>query len=189
MDSAVEGHERSMLDIGVGTGTSLQEFLRKKQFATAVGVDFSVNMLQVAAKKLNQSNLAAADLHALPFQDNSFDLVTSSFVLRSVKQMDFFLQEVKRILKPSGKFAFLDLTRPRNPLFWHLIYRPYLNYYLPVMGRLVSRHPNAYQFLSQSIQTFMEPEALKVKIARSGFCDIRLISLSFGAATILIGKK
>ena len=179
----------SVLDIGTGTGTSLQEFLKTQSFKRAVGCDFSQGMLGVAKEKFPETPLLAADLHELPFENESFDLVTSSFVLRSVKNMDQFLSEVYRILTPHGRFAFLDLTRPHNSFFWTLLYKPYLTLYLPLVGRAVSKHPQAYQFLSQSIQTFIEPHRLKEQMERIGFSSIALKSLSLGAATIYMGFR
>ncbi len=189
VEIALQGNPGSILDIGVGTGTSINAFLAAKDFQRAVGCDFSQGMLRVAKQKVRGASLAGADLHALPFQDETFDLVTSSFVLRSVKDMRAFLYEVKRVLTEHGKFVFLDLTRPTNPFFWNCIYRPYLKIYIPLVGKLISKHPTAYQFLSQSIQTFIEPTRLVGEVRSVGFSSAFVQPLSFGAATILIGKK
>ena len=87
----------SILDIGAGTGTSLQAFLKANEFKLSAGCDFSQGMLQVAKGKVKNTFLSAADLHHLPFADRSFELITSSFVLRSVKDMNRFLSEVRRV--------------------------------------------------------------------------------------------
>ena len=183
------GNIESVLDIGVGTGASLQAFLKANCFKFAVGCDFSEGMLRVAKEKIKGAALFTADLHELPFSNESFELVTSSFVLRSVRQMERFLCEVKRVLKKGGKFAFLDLTRPQNTFFWNLIYRPYLAFYLPLVGKMVSKHPQAYQFLSQSIQTFIDPQDLKKKMEQAGFNSVEIKPHSFGVATVFLGVK
>ncbi len=185
----IEGWEESILDIGVGTGKSLQAFLEAKSFRRAVGCDFSQGMLQVAKRKMAGALLAGADMHQLPFKDSSFDLVISSFVLRSVQNMEKFLLEVRRILTPRGKFVFLDLTRPKNPLFWCGLYQPYLYFYLPTVGRLVSRHAGAYEFLSRSIREFVEPGTLKEKMEQAGFYQIRIEPMTFGMTTVFMGRK
>ncbi len=189
VQTCLEGSERSILDIGVGTGTSLLEFLKRQDFERVVGCDFSEGMLKAAKEKVAHAFLLGADLHQLPFQSERFDLITSSFVLRSVKQMDLFLSEVKRVLSKNGKFAFLDLTRPANLFFWNLLYKPYLNFYLPLVGKMISKHRDAYQFLSQSIQTFVDPAALKKKTEDAGFHSVMIQPLTFGIATILTGRK
>ncbi|PIQ87404.1 MAG: hypothetical protein COV74_00855 [Candidatus Omnitrophica bacterium CG11_big_fil_rev_8_21_14_0_20_45_26] len=186
---AFEGGETHLLDIGVGTGKSLEAFLKYRSIPMAIGCDFSQGMLTVARSKNKQLHLIAADMHVLPFENESFDVVSSSFVLRSVQDMTLFLKEVKRILKKDGKMVFIDLTRPENPFFWHLLYKPYLQFYIPCVGRWISKSPKAYQFLSESIQHFVEPNQFAEILKTVGFQDVKLKSLTGGAATIFKAKK
>ncbi len=186
---ALGGLERAILDLGVGTGKSLAAFLEAHQFSRAVGCDFSEQMLQKGKERLgNSAQLAACDFHELPFCDKTFDLVTGSFILRSVEAMPQFLSEVKRVLVPGGKAVFLELTRPTNRLIAQLIHEPYLKFYVPTVGRLFSKHDNAYQFLSESVQTFMAPEILKRQFESAGFSEALLRPLSFGIVTVIEGK-
>jgi len=185
-------HEQGgkVLDLGVGTGKSLAEFIKTGRFNYFLGCDFSENMLAKSKERLgNSADLLACDFHDLPFGSNSFDLVTGSFILRSVQSMNEFLSEANRVMRPGGKAVFLELTRPKNKLIWNLAYRPYLNFYLPTVGRLFSRHDNAYQFLSQSIQTFIEPDDLKRDFESVGFSDVTYRQLNFGSVTIIEGRK
>ena len=180
----------SILDLGVGTGKSLAQFLKARSFQRSVGCDFSENMLLKSKERIgNQAELLACDFHELPFPDHSFDIVTGSFVLRSVQTMRVFLSEVKRVLKLNGKAVFLELTRPNNKLVWNLAYRPYLNFYIPAVGKIFSQHDHAYQFLSQSIQSFVDPADLKIDFETAGFTEVSYQSLSFGSATIIQGRK
>jgi len=185
----LEGNETSILDLGVGTGKFLQLFLSKRNWDRASGLDFSSAMLSEAKKEFNK-NVAcvSADFHDLPFSRASFDLVVSSFTLRSVKNMPQFLSEVFRILTPGGKTGFLCLTRPKS-LLCKLLYYPYLNFYLPLMGRFISGNADAYQFLSRSIQSFQDPEDTKAAMRDCGFHSLQSYSFTFGAATLIIGKK
>ena len=179
----------SILDLGAGTGKSLSIFLKARPFQRAVGCDFSDQMLQKAKERLGPSaDLIACDFHELPFPSGSFDLVTGSFILRSVQNMSRFLAEAKRMLRGGGKAAFLELTRPRNAFVWQCVYQPYLKFYIPFSGKLLSRHKNAYQFLSQSIQEFPDPVQLKLQFETAGFENVSIKPLSFGAATIIEGK-
>ncbi len=180
----------SILDLGVGTGKSLAQFLKTRSFQRSVGCDFSENMLLKSKERIgDQAELLACDFHDLPFPNNTFNLVTGSFVLRSVQAMKIFLSEVKRVLKPSGKAVFLELTRPKNKLVWNLAYQPYLNFYIPAVGKIFSRHDHAYQFLSQSIQSFVDPADLKKDFDAAGFQEVSYTSLSLGSATIIQGRK
>ena len=189
MRHTLTGLENEILDLGVGTGKSLAAFLGAHPFKLAVGCDFSEPMLQKAKKRLGESAiLVSGDFHNLPFPDRSFDLVTGSFILRSVQNMAEFLQEVRRGLKPQGKAVFLELTRPKSRFIWKFFYEPYLKFCVPSVGQLISRHEGAYQFLSQSIQAFVEPKDLQAQFDLAGFSEFSAKPLSFGTATIIQGR-
>ena len=185
---SLSGREHSMLDLGVGTGKSLAAFCRVHHFDRAVGCDFSERMLQTAKGRFNNSvSLIAGDVHELPFGSGMFDLVTGSFMLRSVQNLSLFFSEVKRVLRPDGKATFLDLTRPTNFFFRRFCFEPYLKFYVPWMGRLFSKHSEAYRFLSASVQSFIEPSDLKKEFESAGFAQIFISRLNFGIATIIQG--
>ena len=179
----------SILDLGVGTGESLEAFLKVHPFRCAVGCDFSENMLVKARARVGHScEMVTGDFHELPFAKEAFDLVTGSFILRSVQNLVAFFSEVKRVLKRGGKAVFLELTRPQSR-FLYALYQPYLKFYIPIVGKLVSRHTCAYQFLSQSVQSFLEPGVVRQQMGQVGFSDLTTKSLTFGAATIIMGTK
>jgi len=183
------GLERMILDLGVGTGKALAAFKQAHRFERAVGCDFSENMLQKAKARFDQTvDLVACDFHELPFQNGAFDLVTGSFILRSVQDMPRFISEVKRVLLPGGRAVFLELTRPENRFVWQFFYRPYLKVCVPSIGQLFSKHDHAYQFLSQSIQAFIEPEELEKEFKATGFSEVLIRPLSFGTVTIIQGR-
>lgn len=186
---ALDGTETAVLDLGVGTGKFLKLFLRAGNFRRAVGLDFSINMLRVCREELPQGpGLVSADFHALPFLPESFDLVISSFTLRSVKNLSLFFDEIYSVLRPHGKAVFLCLTRPQGFLMKALYY-PYLNFYLPLMGKMFSGSSEAYQFLSQSIQSFQEPGKTMDLLRQRGFQAIEIRRLTFGVATLIIARK
>ena len=187
---SVDGTEQSIIDLGVGTGKSLAAFLKRHRFDYAVGCDFSQEMLKRAQRRLKgKATLMACDFHALPFPNQTFDIATGSFILRSVQQMSSFLNEVKRVLKPGAKAVFLELTRPKNPLVRRLCYEPYLKWMVPCIGRIFSRHGEAYQFLSQSVLAFPEPEKLAEEFKTAGFTQVVLKPFSFGIVTLIIGRR
>jgi demethylmenaquinone methyltransferase/2-methoxy-6-polyprenyl-1,4-benzoquinol methylase len=188
-DLVMDGRQKSLLDLGIGTGKFLREFLEGNSWQRLAGVDFSSAMLQAARKELpRQIELIEADFHELPFQDESFDLIISGFTLRSVKDMPHFLKEIHRLLTRGGKTALLCLTRPKN-LFWRILYYPYLKFYLPLVGGFVSGCRDAYQFLSQSILSFQETEQTVEAMCSSGFHSIHIHSFTFGVATLIIASK
>lgn len=185
----LDGHERSVLDLGVGTGKLLRSFLKTGQFKRAVGLDFSSGMLINCRKTLGfPAGLISGDFHALPFKKGSFDLIISAFTMRSVKDMPRYFFEVYEALTDHGKAAFLCLTRPSN-WFVRMLYFPYLKFYLPLVGKFFSGNEEAYQFLSQSVQTFQEPHTTMNQLRQTGFQSIQIKPLTFGAATLIIAKK
>lgn len=188
-DLALEGSEESILDLGIGTGKFLELFLKAKEWKRTAGIDFSPNMLDGARRTLPKSTeLIRGDFQSLPFQSESFDLVISAFTFRSVRDMHSFLSGVLRVLNPKGKAAFLCLTRPVNPIFRILAY-PYLKFYLPWVGGLVSGNRQAYQFLAQSILTFQEPIETAAVMSRIGFSDVKIHRFTLGLATLIVGRK
>jgi len=179
----------SILDLGVGTGKFLSRFLHKKPWRLSVGVDFSSEMLRRARTRLGASSrLLAADIHGLPFGTESFDLIVASFTLRSVKERPQFFSEILRLLTPGGRAAFLCLTRPRSFL-GRALYAPYLKFYLPLVGGLLTRDPVAYRFLSESIQAFPSPAEIGKEMASLGFSRISIFSFTFGLATLILAQR
>ena len=181
----VDPRPASILDLGVGTGKFLRGFLKRQPWRLAVGVDFSSEMLARAKTALPAGpSLVQADLHDLPFEDGTFDLVVSSFTLRSVKDRRHFFSEVRRILRPGGRAGFLCLTRPVS-LAGRALYAPYLKFYLPLMGGLLSANRGAYRFLSESIQSFPSPADIGTQLAAGGFRNIFIRHFTFGISTLI----
>ncbi|MBU9889778.1 MAG: ubiquinone/menaquinone biosynthesis methyltransferase [Candidatus Omnitrophica bacterium] len=179
----------SMLDVGVGTGEFLREFSGSSAWSLSVGLDFSPAMMRLARQKAHSgTEFVNADFHSLPFRDAGFDRVISAFTLRSVQDMTQFLREISRVLKPGGVAVFLDLTRPRN--LWHkLFFYPYVKFGLPLAGGLISGNFSAYRFLAHSVEHFQGPEEVVIQMETAGFVDCSTKSFSFGAVTLIIGRK
>ena len=181
--------EKSILDLGVGTGKFLARFLGKKSWEFAAGIDFSGEMLRRARAQLPTScRLLQADIHDLPFEDETFDVVVSSFTLRSVKDRDRFFAEVRRVLRPRGKVGLLCLTRPSSWL-GRTLYMPYLRIYLPFVGGLLTRDRIAYRFLSESIQAFPSFQEISQEMETCGFKNLHLFPFTFGISTLLVADR
>lgn len=117
-----------ILDVGCGTGMSRQLYIR---FASSyVGVDLSERAIAKAKADFPQSEWHVADACALPFADDSFDLVTFSSVLHHIPDFGRALSEAYRVLKPGGRaFAYdPNLLHPAMKLFRD----PKSKYYNPV---------------------------------------------------------
>ncbi|MBI4550237.1 MAG: ubiquinone/menaquinone biosynthesis methyltransferase [Candidatus Omnitrophica bacterium] len=192
VERAVDGSERSILDLGTGTGKFLQAFLARGTFERACGVDLCESMLERARQSVRRPGVVwlAADVSkGIPCESASVDLVSAAFTLRSLRDhLPFFFSEVFRVLKPGGKAVFLELTRPaRGILKW--LYYPYLSIYLPLVGALVSRSFQAYSFLANSIRHFEEPSKVAEMLKQAGFASADCSSYTGGIATLIRAKK
>jgi len=189
VELSLRGSEKSILDIGTGSGAFLDEFLRRHTFGEAVGIDLSPEMLTLARRRLgSKAILLLSEGPRLSFQKDEFDIASSAFVLRSISDILPFFKEVYRVLRPGGRFVILELTRPDQSLM-KMLYRFYLKWYLPLAGRLFSGSRNAYQFLSNSIQKFYEVGEYVNFLKQAGFNPIQVHSMTGGVCTLVIAEK
>ncbi|MEW6528104.1 MAG: bifunctional demethylmenaquinone methyltransferase/2-methoxy-6-polyprenyl-1,4-benzoquinol methylase UbiE [Spirochaetota bacterium] len=176
-----------VLDICCGTG-DLSALIRGTG-AHVVSLDFSENMIQKGREKGNIDDLATvADASKLPFKDSIFTKVCISFGIRNIPDIDIFLEEVYRVLRPGGTFIILELTRPRYNIF-RLLYFFYLYTILPVLGGIIAGSFNAYRYLSKTIHTFIDPVTLTAMQEKHGFINVESKSMTLSIATVYISKK
>jgi demethylmenaquinone methyltransferase/2-methoxy-6-polyprenyl-1,4-benzoquinol methylase len=124
----------------------------------------------------------------LPAPSNSFWGCTVAFGVRNLSQTLQGLQEMHRILRPTGNLLILEFSRPSNPLIKPL-YSFYLNRILPAVAGLISGDKEAYQYLASSIAAFYEPEELISMMREAGFNQVTRIPLTFGIVSIYRGVK
>ena len=178
---------KKILDVCCGTGDLSRYFIKIK--AELFSLDFSFNMLKKGISKgwLSGGNISG-DAAKLPFKDREFDFLTIAFGIRNIPDVDSFLLESLRVLKPDGKLLILELTRPENR-FIGFLYRLYLTKIIPFIGGIVSGKRAAYRYLAGSIETFLDREKLTDRIKISGFKSVEYKIKTFGIATIYICSK
>ncbi len=190
--SGIREGER-VLDVCTGTG-ELAFLLARKVGPTGsvTGADFCEEMLNRARKKTgtNHHNLSyiLSDAKQLPFPGNTFDAVTVSFGMRNIPDTAFALQEIKRVLKPGGKFVCLELTRPQAAWF-RALYEWYVSRIMPFVAEIVVKTAAPYLYLPRSIKAFYAPDKFKEVIAGCGYTDVTIDSLTMGIATIYRAVK
>ena len=169
--ASTEG-EALVLDLASGTGDIAFALKKQNPLARVIAADFSLGMLchGQTRRQGDQVHWVACDAMRLPFPDQVFDAVTFGYLLRNVSDIDQALREVKRVLKPGGRVVCLDTTPPPPGLLKPFI-KAYLNYGLPLIGRMIAGNAGAYAYLSQSTQDFETPEALVEAFRRNGFLE------------------
>lgn len=157
------------LDLCAGTLDLAAELGNRPGFSgRVVAADFVPAMLEQGRGKSARTLPAAADALSLPFGDGAFDGATVGFGVRNLMDLDAGLREAARVIRPGGRLVVLEFTTPRRqPL--RALYLGYFTRVLPRVGRLVSKHRSAYDWLPASVLAFPEPDALALRLAGAGF--------------------
>ena len=184
-----------LLDIATGTGDIAFEALRQHpNLNQVVGADFTLPMMQVGqqrwAKSGNNQSVgwSGADTLHLPFPDNSFDAVTSGFLMRNVTSVSQALREQVRVCKPGGRVLILEIPRPPDNLFGSL-FRLYFHNVVPVLGGIISGQRDAYSYLPASADAFMRPDELAVEMERAGLHEVSYQMLMLNTVALHVGVK
>jgi len=185
----LESPQAIALDLCCGTGDLALELGR---LAETCGVDFCHPMLQISLRKVKSSaqsvSIIEADALNVPFADASFDAVTIGFGLRNLESVEGGLQEIFRLLKPGGRAAVLECSRPVVPVFRQL-FQFYFLKILPRIGNAVSGSSFAYQYLPESVQQFPDQQRLASMMRAVGFSGVNYYNLFGGVAAVHLGDK
>ncbi len=177
-----------VLDVCTGTGELAFMLSRKVgPRGSVIGADFCEEMLARARRKTagRHGNVTylLSDAKQLPFPDGAFDAVTVSFGMRNIPDTGLALREIKRVLRPGGKFICLELTRPHARWF-RTFYEWYVFKFMPFIGERVVKTATPYLYLPRSIDAFYPPEEFRRLIAECGYSRVTIDSLTMGIATI-----
>jgi len=184
----------SILDVAAGTADIAIEIKKYNCDCKIIAIDFALNMLKIAQKKINNLYcinkilLSAGDASRLPFKENSIDVITIAFGIRNIENKEKVLKEFYNILKPDGQILILELTSPDK--FWlKKLYMLYFLKILPIIGRFVSKSLYAYSYLPFSVINFPEPETFAQIMKSANFKKIRWKRMSLGITTLFVGFK
>jgi demethylmenaquinone methyltransferase / 2-methoxy-6-polyprenyl-1,4-benzoquinol methylase len=179
-----------LFDLGTGTGDLAAEAQSQSPSILPIGWDFTIEMMRVGKNDPARRAIrfAGTDALNLPFPDNTFDAVTSGYLMRNVIDVNRAWAEQYRVLKPGGRVVCLDTTPPpRNILY------PFINFHLhviiPLMGRLLTGASDAYSYLPDTTENFLPADKLAERMKQAGFKDVQYKRLMFNTMAIHWGEK
>lgn len=183
-----------VLDVAIGTADLTLELLRQGKANHITGLDVSRQMMAIGEQKVAKAGYADkvtfeyGSALEMPYEDESFDVVTCAYGVRNFSDLERGLSEMYRVLKPGGQVMILEFSYPTNPLI-KACYDLYFTHILPKVGRVLSHDKTAYTYLNQSVKAFPYGEAMTIKLSTAGFTDVRFNPLTFGISTVYIGHK
>ncbi|MBI1730181.1 bifunctional demethylmenaquinone methyltransferase/2-methoxy-6-polyprenyl-1,4-benzoquinol methylase UbiE [Candidatus Acetothermia bacterium] len=191
--SVLQSGER-LLDLCTGTADLVLEFARHSKNAEILGLDLSLEMLQVGQKRLEEAFkskevlLIHGDALQLPFSPQSLDVITMAFGLRNLTSAQKGLSEMARVLRPGGRLLILEFSLPKSWV-WRIFYLFYLKNILPCWGGWITGSRMAYQYLHDSICAFPPPIEILAQMNWAGFERTSSTNLFGGVATLYRGER
>ena len=177
------------LDIASGTA-DIPRLINKKFKAVSMHVtDINASMLALGKDRAINENFfhncsfALASGENLPYQNQTFDLVTVGFGLRNFTDKERGLEEMRRVLKPNGVLLILEFSKPTNS-FFSKIYDWYSFNIIPKLGSFLANDSESYQYLAESIRMHPDQETLKDMVLDAGFDDCKFYNLVNGVVSI-----
>ena len=181
------------LDLCCGTGDI--SFALAKDGAQTTGLDFSPQMLEVAAQRqgnaksqIQNLKFIQGDAQQLPFEENEFEVVTVGYGLRNLTSWERGIDEMHRVAKPGARLIVLDFGKPPNPL-WRALYFTHLQLSVPLIGLLFCGNASAYAYILESLKHYPAQLAVADKMRALKMKDVRVINLLGGAMAINYGEK
>ncbi len=168
------------------------EILRQSPGSQVIGIDPSVGMLALGQEKVKARGLSHAislmqgDVLGLSFEDDFFDGAIASFCIRNVTDRKRALQEIHRVVRPSGTLIILELTEPGGPIMKPL-FRIYSRIVMPAVTKVMSSVP-AYRYLTDSMADFPPPTVFAELMSQTGFDNMGFVHLTTGIVTLFWGQ-
>lgn len=187
------GQPKNILDVATGTADfAIACFKLNPDKIT--GVDISEGMMGVGRKKIENAGLQKVisleygNAETLAYPDNTFDAIVVGFGVRNFQNLEVGLNNLKRVLKPGGQIVILEFAYPTLWLVKKL-YTFYFSFITPAIGRMFSKDPRAYSYLTESVKAFPYNENFVAIMKKNGYTNCYYRSLSFGVAALYYAKK
>lgn len=178
------------LDLASGTGDVAR--LLAVRGARTTGLDLTWRMLEIARDKPAPAGApplrwVVGDMHALPLPVGAVSLVTTSYGLRNVPDLDVAIDEIVRVLTPGGRLLSLDFNKPDSPLV-RTAYLAYLKGVGGVLGWCLHGDPDTYRYIPASIARYPGAAGVAARLRQRGFADVQIVPVLFGLMTIHVAR-
>ena len=189
-----EANPTTVLDVATGTGDVALEISKQIPGANITGLDLSNKMLEIGRKKVAKKNLQSkikleqGDSENLPYQTGAFDALTVAFGVRNYENLEKGLEEMLRVIRKDGKVVILEFSKPTMFPFKQ-IFNLYFKFILPVVGKMTSKDPKAYEYLFESVQSFPYGAKFVEVLERSGYKNVTCKPLTLGICSLYVGYK
>jgi len=187
--------DQNLLDLATGTADQIITILKRcKNVTEAIGMDLAENMIKIAKNKIDKHNLGKkvsiekGDISDIKYSDNSFDLLTISFGIRNVINVQKALSEMYRVTKAGGRVIILEFSLPKINIL-KTLYLFYFQKILPFLGSVISGDKFAYRYLNKTVESFPYGKNFCNILTEAGFTSVFEYPLTFGIASIYYGEK
>lgn len=184
---------KNILDVATGTA-DFAIACYKLNPDKITGIDISEGMMKVGRKKIENAGmqkiitLEYGNAETITYPDNSFDAIVVGFGVRNFQNLEAGLTNLNRVLKPGGEIVILEFAYPTLSLV-RFFYNFYFSKITPLIGRIFSKDPRAYSYLTESVKAFPYNENFVAIMKKTGFKACYYNSLSFGVAAMYYGEK
>lgn len=184
-----------VLDIAGGTGDVSRWVARAFHPRHIQCTDLVPEMLEVARMHQQHGDFDGVpidfdvvDAQDIPYEDDSYDIVTMAYGIRNMPDRTRALAEMYRVLKPGGALVCLEFSTPPNPI-WRALYRFYLAHLIPFWGGLITGDKSGFVYLANSIKAFPDQRGLARMMEQAGFHNVTWKNYTGGIAAVHVAHK
>lgn len=185
----------TVLDIAGGTGDVSFALARTKRPAHIQCTDLVPEMLDVARAHYDEGaaegvavDFDVVNAQDIPYEDESYDIVTMAYGIRNMPDREQALAEIFRVLKPGGTLVCLEFSTPPNRV-WRALYGFYLKHMIPFWGGLITGDRDGFVYLARSIKAFPDQSTFARMLESAGFHDVRWTNHTGGIAAVHVANK
>ncbi|CUU01063.1 demethylmenaquinone methyltransferase / 2-methoxy-6-polyprenyl-1,4-benzoquinol methylase [Candidatus Kryptobacter tengchongensis] len=191
-NKAVEYAYGLTLDVACGTGELSSRLSCSSRTKKVLATDISEKMIKWGRKNKHfckDVSFVVSDAENLPFKDEVFDTVSTSFSLRNFEDRLKALNDMMRVIKPGGRFIILDTLKPQMNKILYSLYKFYLMKVIPFLAGILTGDRKSYEYMSKTILNFYTKDDIRKIIESKGFEIEKIEDISFGIVNLIVARK